>query len=62
MARPDISDSRLRSGSRGAKLRAHRGDEAAHGRKAPAQSEIRYLLFQVCNLALLLLDQEVAKP
>ena len=39
-----------------AKLRAHRGDSASHGRKAPHPSEIRYLLFQICNLALLLLD------
>lgn len=40
-------------------LRAHRGDKAAHGRKAPSVSEIRYLLFQVCNIALLLTDQEL---
>lgn len=38
------------------KLRAHRGDAAAHGRKAPDRNEIRYLLFQLCNTALLLLD------
>jgi hypothetical protein len=38
------------------KLRAHRGDAAAHGRQAPNPREIRYLLFQVCNVALLLLD------
>jgi hypothetical protein len=38
------------------KLAAHRGDSAAHGRKAPSPSEIRFLLFQICNLALLLLD------
>lgn len=38
------------------KLREHRGDEAAHGRGAPDAYEIRYLLFQVCNIALLLLD------
>ena len=30
----------------------------ATGRKAPEVSEIRYLLFQICNVALLLLDQE----
>lgn len=40
------------------KLRAHRGDAAAHGRKAPTRSEIRYLLFHLCNTALLLLDSE----
>jgi len=40
------------------KLRAHRGDSASHGRKAPSVSEIRYLLFQICNLALLLLDTQ----
>lgn len=39
-----------------AKLRAHRGDSASHGRKAPSINEIRFLLFQICNLALLLLD------
>ncbi|MGH8291206.1 MAG: hypothetical protein ACREV7_19760 [Steroidobacteraceae bacterium] len=36
--------------------REHRVDEAAHGRGAPDSYEIRYLLFQVCNIALLLLD------
>ena len=40
------------------KLRAHRGAAAAHGRNAPSSAEIRYLLFQICNLALLLLDTE----
>jgi hypothetical protein len=40
------------------KLRDHRGDTASHGRKAPNASEIRYLLFQICNVALLLLDYE----
>ncbi len=40
------------------RLRAHRGDSAAHGRKAPLPSEIRFLLFQICNLALLLLDTQ----
>ncbi len=40
------------------KLRAHRGDAAAHGRQGPNPREIRYLLFQVCNVALLLLDYE----
>lgn len=38
-------------------VRAHRGDAAAHGRKSPSASEMRYLLFQVCNMALLLLDE-----
>jgi hypothetical protein len=42
------------------KLRAHRGDEGAHGRKAPDAIEIRYLLFSVCNIALLILDYEAA--
>lgn len=37
-------------------LRAHRGDRAGHGRKSPELWEGRYLLFQVCNVALLLLD------
>jgi hypothetical protein len=40
------------------KLRAHRGAAAAHGRNPPDSAEIRYLLFQICNLALLLLDTE----
>jgi len=40
------------------KLRNHRGDAASHGRKAPSVSEIRYLLFQIFNVALLLLDNE----
>lgn len=43
------------------KLRAHRGDEGAHGRKAPDPYEIRYLLFQLCNTALLLLDYDAMK-
>lgn len=38
------------------KLAAHRGDEAGHGRKGPDEYEIRYLLFTICNLALLLLE------
>lgn len=38
------------------KLSAHRGDEAGHGRAAPDPYEIRYLLFTICNIALLLLD------
>lgn len=39
-----------------AKLAAHRGDQAAHGGKAPNRYEIRYLLCSVCNIALLLLE------
>ncbi len=39
-----------------AKLAAQRGDEGAHGQDAPEPHEIRYLLFAVCNIALLLLD------
>ncbi|MEW6684228.1 MAG: hypothetical protein AB1451_15130 [Nitrospirota bacterium] len=39
-----------------AKVAAHRGDKASHGRSAPSQHEIRYLLFEICNIALLLLD------
>lgn len=42
------------------KLRDHRGDEGAHGRKAPDGSEIRYLLFSVCNIALLILDYQAS--
>lgn len=38
------------------KLAAHRGDEGAHGRRGPDEYEIRYLLFSICNVALLLLD------
>jgi hypothetical protein len=37
-------------------LAAHRGDKAGHGKDAPPPHEIRYLLFAVCNAALLLLD------
>lgn len=40
------------------KLAAHRGDEAAHGRKQPDEYEIRYLLFTICNLALLFLEEK----
>ena len=40
------------------KLAAHRGDSAAHGRNAPHPSEIRFLLLQICNVALLLLDTQ----
>jgi hypothetical protein len=35
-------------------LVAHRGDQAGHGRKVPF--EIRYILFSIINIALLLLD------
>ncbi len=38
------------------RLAGHRGDEAGHGRSAPDPHEIRYLLFSICNIALLLLD------
>lgn len=38
------------------KLAGHRGDEGAHGRKGPDEYEIRYLLFSICNIALLLLE------
>jgi len=38
------------------KLAAHRGDKGGHGRAAPEPHEIRYLLFEICNTALLLLD------
>lgn len=38
------------------KLNAHRGDEAGHARAAPEAFEMRYLLFSICNVALLLLD------
>ncbi|GEM_PF-3054156 len=39
-------------------LAAHRGDKGAHGRDAPPPHEIRFLLFAVCNAALLLLDYQ----
>jgi hypothetical protein len=38
------------------KLRGHRGDKAGHGKNAPPPYEIRYLLFTICNAALLLLE------
>lgn len=38
------------------KLAAHRGDEGSHGSKAPDEYEIRYLLFSICNIALLFLE------
>jgi hypothetical protein len=37
-------------------LAAHRGDKGGHGRSAPKAHEMRYLLFSVCNIALLMLD------
>jgi hypothetical protein len=40
------------------KLNAHRGDEAGHAKKAPDPHEMRYLLFSVMNIALLLLDYQ----
>ena len=40
------------------KLAAHRGDNAGHGRADPGAHELRYLLFSICNIALLLLDYE----
>lgn len=38
------------------KLNAHRGDKGGHGRSTPAPYEIRYLLFSILNIALLMLD------
>lgn len=38
------------------KLDAHRGDKAGHGKASPEPHEMRYLLFSICNIALLLLD------
>ena len=38
------------------KLAAHRGDKGAHGRDKPHPHEMRYLLFSICNIALLMLD------
>ncbi len=40
------------------KLAAHRGANAGHGRADPGAHELRYLLFSICNIALLLLDYE----
>jgi hypothetical protein len=37
-------------------LAAHRRDKAGHGKDSPFPHEIRYLLFAICNAALLLLD------
>lgn len=38
------------------KLAGHRGDKAGHGKGGPEIYEMRYLLFLICNIALLLLD------
>lgn len=38
------------------KLAHHRGDKAGHGRQGPPPHEMRYLLFSICNVALLFLD------
>ena len=38
------------------KLAGHRGDEGGHGRNSPDPYEMRYLLFTICNIALLLLE------
>ncbi|TMQ25844.1 MAG: hypothetical protein E6K65_15995 [Nitrospirae bacterium] len=38
------------------KLADHRGDKGGHGRKGPPLHEMRYLLFSICNVALLFLD------
>ena len=39
-------------------LNAHRGDKGGHARTAPEAFEMRYLLLNICNVALLLLDYE----
>lgn len=38
------------------KLAAHRGAKGGHGKSSPQAHEMRYLLFSICNIALLLLD------
>ncbi len=38
------------------RLAGHRGDEAGHARSAPDVYEMRYLLFAVCNITILMLD------
>ncbi len=38
------------------KLAGHRGDKGGHGKASPPPHEIRYLLFTICNIALLLLE------
>jgi hypothetical protein len=42
------------------KLNAHRGDKGGHGRSTPAPYEMRYLLFSIYNIALLMLDYKDA--
>lgn len=42
------------------KLAAHRGDKGAHGRQGPPLHEMRYLLFSICNIALLFIDYPTA--
>lgn len=42
-------------------LAAHRGDKAGHGRSSPKPEEIRYLLFQILNISLLIIDYQDAK-
>lgn len=37
-------------------LAGHRGDEGGPGRKGPDEWELRYLLFMICNVALLLME------
>ncbi len=44
------------------RLTRHRGDKGAHGKDAPKPHEMRYLLFAICNIALLLLDYPAADP
>jgi hypothetical protein len=44
------------------KLAAHRGDKAGHGRQGPPLHEMRYLLFSICNIALLFLDYPSPTP
>jgi len=38
------------------RLAGHRGDKGGHAKDAPPPHEIRYLLFAICNAALLLLE------
>lgn len=39
------------------KLAFHRGDKGAHFREGPTVVEMRYLLFAICNVALLMLEE-----
>jgi hypothetical protein len=41
-----------------AKLADHRGDKGGHHRKGPDPYEMRYLLFSICNIALLFLEYQ----